>query len=102
MQLRKLQAARQILPPLRILFLQTEIIEETVKTMLMDITSFCTSAFQDERSRISLLPAAVKLTRGRVYNAGRLLQDVPTQAVLGYAGGCRIENVPGGEKGHSW
>ena len=66
--------------------------------MLMDITSFCTSAFRDERSRISLLPAAVKLTRGRVYDAGRLLQDVPTQAVLGYAGGCRIENVPGGEK----
>ena len=57
-----------------------------------------TSAFQDERSRISLLPTAVKLTRGRVYDAGLLLQDEPTQAVLGYAGGCRLENVPGGEK----
>ena len=86
------------MPPLRILFLQTEIIEEAVKTRLMDTTSVRTSAFQDERSRISLLPTAVKLTRGRVYDAGLLLQDEPTQAVLGYAGGCRIENVPGGEK----
>ena len=38
------------------------------------------------------------LTRGRVYDAGLLLQDAPTQAVLGYAGGRRLENVPGEEK----
>ena len=62
------------------------------------MTSLSASAFQDERSRISLLPTAVKLTCGRVYGASLLLHDAPTQAVLGYTGGCRLENVCGGEK----
>ena len=64
----------------------------------MEMTSLSASAFQDERSRISLLPTAVKLTCGRVYGASLLLHDAPTQAVLGYTGGCRLENVCGGEK----
>ena len=45
--------------------------------------SFRASSFQDERSRIALLPTAVKLTRGNVSGAELLLQDAPTQAVLG-------------------
>lgn len=56
------------------------------------------SIFQDERSRIAMLPTAVKLTRGKVSGAEQLLQDAPTQAVLGSAGGCRLENVSDGEK----
>ena len=63
-----------------------------------DIFSLHVSAFQDERSRVFLLPRAVKLTRGKVYGAELLLEDAPTQAVLGSAGGCRLENVSGGEK----
>lgn len=47
---------------------------------------------------MSLLPTAVKLTRGNVSGAESLLRDVATQAVLGGAGGCRLENVPGEEK----
>ena len=60
--------------------------------------SFRASCFQDERSRLSLLPTAVMLTRGNVSGAELLLRDAPTQAVLGAAGGCRMENKPGGEK----
>lgn len=56
------------------------------------------SRFQDERSRLSLLPTAIKLTRGKVSGAESLLRDVATQAVLGASGGCRLENVPGEEK----
>lgn len=44
------------------------------------------------------MPTAVRLTRGGVCDAGVLLQAAPTQAVLGYTGGCRLENVPGEEK----
>lgn len=60
--------------------------------------SFRASCFQDERSRLSLLPTAVMLTRGNVSGAELLLRDAPTQAVLGAAGGCRMENEPGREK----
>lgn len=63
-----------------------------------EVFSFRASAYQDERSRISLLPTAVKLTRGKVSGSELLLQDAPTQAVLGSAGGCRMENVPDGKK----
>lgn len=63
-----------------------------------EVFSLRTSDFQDERSRLSLLPTAVKLTHGKVSGAELLLRDAPTQAVLGSAGGCRLENVPGGEK----
>ena len=65
---------------------------------ITDVFPLRTSAFQDERSRISLLPTAVKLTCGKVSGADLLLQDAPPQAVLGAAGGCRLENVSGGEK----
>ena len=44
--------------------------------------SFRASCFQDERSRFSLLPTAVILTRGNVSGAELLLRDAPTQAVL--------------------
>ena len=63
-----------------------------------EVFSLRASSFQDERSRIALLPTAVKLTRGNVSGAELLLRDAPTQAVLGADGGCRLENVPGGEK----
>ena len=60
--------------------------------------SFGALCFQDERSRIALLPTAIKVTRGNVSGAELLLRDVPTQAMLGAADGCRMENVSGGEK----
>ena len=59
---------------------------------IMDVFSLRTSAFQDERNRLSLLPTAVKLTHGNVSGAELLLRDAPTQAVLGSAGGCRMES----------
>ena len=65
---------------------------------IMDVFSLRTSAFQDERNRLSLFPTAVKLTHGNVSGAELLLRDAPTQAVLGSAGGCRMESGPGGEK----
>ena len=61
----------------------------------MDVFSLRTSAFQDERNRLSLLPTAVKLTHGNVSGAELLLRDAPTQAVLGSAGGCRMGDVVG-------
>ena len=67
-------------------------------TRILDLFSLRTSAYQDERSRLSLLPTAVKLTHGKVSGAELLLQDAPSQAVLGAAGGCRLENVSGREK----
>lgn len=73
-------------------------IEDIVMTNIRDSISRQVSACPDERSRITLLPTAVRLTHGGVCDAGVLLQDAPTQAVLGYTGGCRLENVPGEEK----
>lgn len=46
-----------------------------------DIFSLRASAYQDHRSRMSILPTAVKLTRGKVQNAELLLKDTPAQAV---------------------
>ena len=67
-------------------------------TRIVDLFPLRASRFQDGRNRLSLLPTAVKLTHGNVSGAELLLWDAPTQAVLGSAGGCRMENGPGGEK----